>query len=58
MASLNPARQLGLDALQGSVRLGRLAPGYSADLAALDAEGNVALAVVGGEIVYRRRAGA
>lgn len=56
MASLNPARQLGLDALQGSVRLGRLAPGYDADLTALDAGGNVVLTVVGGEIVYRGEA--
>jgi N-acetylglucosamine-6-phosphate deacetylase len=53
MASLNPARQLGLDALQRSVRLGRLAPGYDADLTALDADGNVVLTMVGGEVVYR-----
>jgi N-acetylglucosamine-6-phosphate deacetylase len=53
MASLNPARQLGLDALQGSVRVGRLAPGYDADLTAMDADGRVVLTVVGGEIVYR-----
>jgi N-acetylglucosamine-6-phosphate deacetylase len=49
MASLNPARQLGLDD-----RLGRLAPGYEADLMALDGYGNVVLTMVGGEIVYRR----
>jgi N-acetylglucosamine-6-phosphate deacetylase len=48
MASLNPARQLGLDE-----RLGRLAPGYRADLTAIDAKGNVVLTMVGGEIVYR-----
>jgi N-acetylglucosamine-6-phosphate deacetylase len=48
MASLNPARQLGLDD-----RLGRLRPGYDADLTALDADGNVVLTLVGGELVYR-----
>ena len=48
MASLNPARQLGLDG-----HLGRLAPGCEADLMAIDAEGRVVLTVVGGEIVYR-----
>jgi N-acetylglucosamine-6-phosphate deacetylase len=53
MASLNPARQLGLDALQGSIRLGRLAPGYDADLTALDADGKVVLTMSGGEIAYR-----
>ena len=45
MASLNPARQLGLDG-----RLGRLAPGYDADLTALDADGRVVMTMVGGEI--------
>jgi N-acetylglucosamine-6-phosphate deacetylase len=49
MASLNPARQLGIDG-----RVGRLAPGCDADLAALDADGRVVLTVVGGEVVYRR----
>jgi N-acetylglucosamine-6-phosphate deacetylase len=49
MASLNPARQLGLDP-----RLGRLAPGYDADLTAIDDGGQVVLTMVGGEIVYRR----
>ena len=34
--------------------LGRLAPGYDADLTAFDADGNVVLTMVGGEIVYRR----
>ena len=49
MASLNPARQLGLDD-----HMGRLAPGYDADLTAMDGDGNVVLTMVGGEIVYRR----
>jgi N-acetylglucosamine-6-phosphate deacetylase len=47
MASLNPARQLGLDG-----RLGRLAVGYDADLTALDDRGQVVLTMVGGEVVY------
>jgi N-acetylglucosamine-6-phosphate deacetylase len=48
MASLNPARQLGLDD-----HVGRLVPGYDADLMAINAEGSVVLTMVGGEIVYR-----
>jgi N-acetylglucosamine-6-phosphate deacetylase len=48
MASLNPARQLGL-----GDHVGRLVPGYDADLMAVDAEGNVVLTMVGGEIVHR-----
>jgi N-acetylglucosamine-6-phosphate deacetylase len=48
MASLNPARQLGLDD-----HLGRVAPGYDADLAAVDAGGRVVLTMVGGAVVYR-----
>ncbi len=48
MASLNPARQLGLDG-----RLGGIARGYDADLMAMDADGRVVLTMVGGEIVYR-----
>jgi len=48
MASLNPARQLGLDG-----RLGRIAPTYDADLTALDASGRVVMTMVGGQIVYR-----
>ena len=43
MASLNPARVLGLEQHKG-----RLAPGYDADLVALDADFNVRLTVVGG----------
>jgi N-acetylglucosamine-6-phosphate deacetylase len=46
MASLNPARQLGVDD-----RLGRLSPGYEADLVALDASGKVLLTLVAGRSV-------
>jgi N-acetylglucosamine-6-phosphate deacetylase len=49
MASLNPARQLGM-----ADRLGRLAEGYTADLVALDDDGKVLLTVIGGEVVYQR----
>jgi N-acetylglucosamine-6-phosphate deacetylase len=49
MASLNPARQLGIDD-----QVGRLAEGCLADLVVLDQDGQVALTLVGGEIVYRR----
>lgn len=51
MASLNPARQLGVDD-----RVGRVAPGYDADLTAMDADGRVVLTMVGGEIAYRGKA--
>jgi N-acetylglucosamine-6-phosphate deacetylase len=47
MASLNPARQLGIDG-----HVGRIAVGYDADLTALDAAGQVVLTMVGGEMVY------
>jgi N-acetylglucosamine-6-phosphate deacetylase len=47
MASLNPARQLGIDH-----RVGRIAPGYDADLTALDADGSVVLTMVRGQLVY------
>ena len=49
MASLNPARLLGLDRECGSIE-----PGKRADLVALDATGNVHLTVVGGSIHTRR----
>lgn len=49
MASLNPARQLGM-----AGQVGRLDPGYRADLTAMDDSGQVVLTMVGGEIVYRR----
>jgi N-acetylglucosamine-6-phosphate deacetylase len=48
MASLNPACQLGI-----ADRVGRLWPGYRADLVAMDGSGRVVLTVVGGAIVYR-----
>jgi N-acetylglucosamine-6-phosphate deacetylase len=48
MASLNPARLLGI-----AGHAGRLAPGYDADLTALDAAGRVVLTMVGGKVVYR-----
>ncbi|QIJ76905.1 N-acetylglucosamine-6-phosphate deacetylase [Methylobacterium sp. NI91] len=44
MASLTPARFLGLDA-----RLGRIAPGFAADLVALTAEGDVLGTWIGGQ---------
>jgi N-acetylglucosamine-6-phosphate deacetylase len=47
MASLNPARQLGLG------QFGRLAPGYQADLTAIDAAGQVVLTIVDGAVAYR-----
>jgi N-acetylglucosamine-6-phosphate deacetylase len=53
MASLTPARQLGV-----ADRLGRLAPGCLADLVALDGDGRVVLTMVGGEVVYRQAAAA
>lgn len=48
MASLNPARQLGIDD-----HVGRIAPGYDADLTAMNDSGQVVMTMVGGEIVYR-----
>ena len=48
MASLNPARQLGI-----ADHVGRLAVGYDADLTAINAAGEVVMTMVGGEIVYR-----
>ena len=47
MASLNPARQLRLDD-----RMGRILPGYDADLTALDASGRVVMTMVGGQVAY------
>ncbi|MCD6552977.1 MAG: N-acetylglucosamine-6-phosphate deacetylase [Anaerolineae bacterium] len=47
MASLNPARVLGL-----AQRKGRLAPGYDADLVCLDDDFNVRLTVVGGRALH------
>jgi len=48
MASLNPARQVGM-----AGHVGRVAPGYDADLMAIDARGQVVLTMVGGEVVYQ-----
>ena len=50
MASANPAR------LIGRSDLGRLAPGARADLVILDARLGVRMTIVGGSIVYKRRA--
>jgi N-acetylglucosamine-6-phosphate deacetylase len=49
--SLNAARAIGLSAAKGSLEVGK-----DADLVLLDAEGQVALTVVGGEVVYQREA--
>jgi N-acetylglucosamine-6-phosphate deacetylase len=51
MATTVPARVLGLDGARG-----RIAPGYDADLVALDGELRPLLTVVGGEAVYSRPA--
>lgn len=48
MASLNPARVLGIESSKGA-----LAPGMDADLVLLDKDLNVRLTMAGGEIVYR-----
>jgi len=48
MASATPARVLGLP------RKGQIAPGFDADLTVMDGEGQIALTLVGGEIVYQR----
>jgi N-acetylglucosamine-6-phosphate deacetylase len=48
MASLNPARQLGIEG-----HVGRLIPGSQADLTALDGDGQVVLTMVNGKVVYR-----
>jgi len=47
LATVNPARVLGLQS-----QLGELLPGRRADLVVLDAEGKVCLTMVGGEVVY------
>ncbi|GJD99063.1 N-acetylglucosamine-6-phosphate deacetylase [Methylobacterium isbiliense] len=49
MASLTPARFLGLDG-----RLGRIAPGYAADLVALDADFGVLGTCLGGDLAWAR----
>ncbi len=47
MASLNPARQLGIDD-----HVGRVASGYDADLTAMNRSGEVVMTMVGGEVLY------
>ncbi len=47
MASLNPARQLGI-----GDHVGRVAPGYDGDLMAMTRSGEVVMTMVGGEIVH------
>jgi len=48
MASLTPARVLGLDGVKGSIRRGK-----DADLVIMDSSFNVLLTVIAGQIVYR-----
>jgi N-acetylglucosamine-6-phosphate deacetylase len=45
MASLTPARMLGIEETHGSIEIGK-----RADLVALDEQGNVRLTIVGGKI--------
>jgi N-acetylglucosamine-6-phosphate deacetylase len=47
LASLTPAESIGL-----AGRKGRLAPGWDADIVLLDEQVNVALTMVGGQVVY------
>lgn len=48
MASLNPAKLLGVDRDRGSIEIGK-----RADLVGIDAEGNVAFSMIGGQIVEK-----
>jgi N-acetylglucosamine-6-phosphate deacetylase len=48
MASLNPARLLGVDHSKGSI-----AAGKDADLVVLDNEGNLHKTIVRGQVVYK-----
>jgi N-acetylglucosamine-6-phosphate deacetylase len=50
MASLNPARLLGLDQVCGSIELGK-----RADLVALDQHGNVTLTLIAGNPCFYPR---
>ncbi|HEV7746813.1 MAG TPA: N-acetylglucosamine-6-phosphate deacetylase [Pyrinomonadaceae bacterium] len=50
MAATNPARLLGIDQDCGSIEAGK-----RADLVAVDAEGNVALTIIGGQVVFEAR---
>ena len=47
MASLNPARVLGIDKNYGSIEIGK-----QADLVAIDNEGNVKLTLIGGQVGF------
>lgn len=49
MASLNPARRIGLSAAKGSLEGGK-----DADIAVMDENFNVKLTLLGGRIIYRR----
>jgi N-acetylglucosamine-6-phosphate deacetylase len=49
MAAANPARLLRLDSDRGAIQQGK-----RADLVALDANGNVRLTVIGGQLAYRK----
>jgi N-acetylglucosamine-6-phosphate deacetylase len=50
MASLNPARVIGVDASKGQIEIGK-----DADIVLMDDRFNVALTMVEGQIVYRRQ---
>ena len=50
MASLNPARLLGIESTRGSIEVGK-----RADIVGLDEEGNVKLAIVGGRVAFDGR---
>jgi len=49
MATLSPARVIGCDKTKGS-----LAPGKDADLVLFDADVNVSMTVIAGEVVFQR----
>jgi N-acetylglucosamine-6-phosphate deacetylase len=50
MASLNPARLIGLESSRGSIEVGK-----RADLVALDSNGDVRLTIIGGRVAYDGR---
>ena len=50
MASLNPARLLGIESTRGSIEVGK-----RADIVGLDADGNVRLTVIGGQVAFDGR---
>jgi N-acetylglucosamine-6-phosphate deacetylase len=50
MASLNPARLLGIDADCGSIQIGK-----RADLVALDRDGKIRMTLIGGRVAYDAR---